>query len=71
MDWSLNSNGTNNAVIASLVTPGTNFGVRVAPVFRNVYIEDPPLRLFSLRIMPPDCSGPPRYKVRIRDFLIM
>jgi hypothetical protein len=55
LNWSLNNNGTNNAVIASLMTPGTDFGGLLPPLFRNIYVEDPPLKLFSLRIMPPAC----------------
>ncbi len=53
--------GQNNAVIASLMVPGTMFGTNHTPVFRNIVVEDPPLVLFSLKILFPECndtSGP-------------
>jgi hypothetical protein len=53
--------GQNNAVIASLMVPGTMFGTNNTPVFRNIVVEDPPLVLFSLKILFPECndtSGP-------------
>jgi len=46
----------NNAVFASLMTPPTQFGVTQPSLFRNIFIEDPPQVLFSLRIEPPDCG---------------
>ena len=58
LSWSSHNNA-NNAVIASLMTPGTNFGGLLPPVFRNIYVEDPPIQLFSLRIMPPACCNFP------------
>jgi uncharacterized protein (TIGR03437 family) len=49
-------NDQNNAVIASLMVPGTTYGAKQPPVFRNIYLEDPPQVLFSLKILPPRCS---------------
>ena len=46
----------NNAVIDSLMVPGTRFGSSQRPVLRNIYVEDPPQVLFSLKILPPDCD---------------
>jgi hypothetical protein len=43
----------NNAVFASLMVPTTMFGTVSPPVFRNIYVEDPPQVLFSLKIVPP------------------
>lgn len=48
--------GQNNAVFASLMIPGTNFGAGQTPVFQNIFVEDPPQVLFSLKIMPPICA---------------
>jgi hypothetical protein len=48
--------GQNNGVITSLMTPGTNFGSSQPPLYRNIYVEDPPQVLFSLKIRPPDCG---------------
>jgi hypothetical protein len=48
--------GQNNAVFASLMQPGTVFGKMYPPVFKNIFIEDPPQVLFSLKILPPRCS---------------
>jgi hypothetical protein len=48
--------GQNNAVFASLMSPGTNFGKAQRPVFRNIFVEDRPQVLFSLKIIPPICS---------------
>jgi hypothetical protein len=64
-DWHLPSNPSftvtslnaqNNGVITSLMTPGTKFGSSQTPVYRNIYVEDPPQVLFSLKIRPPDCG---------------
>jgi uncharacterized protein (TIGR03437 family) len=49
-------NDQNNGVFVSLNLPGTNYGVTQPPVFRNIFIEDPPRLLFSLKIVPPRCS---------------
>ncbi|HLK68427.1 MAG TPA: S-layer homology domain-containing protein [Bryobacteraceae bacterium] len=46
----------NNAVIASLMSPGTMFGTVSPPVYRNIFVEDPPRVLFSLKILPPDTA---------------
>ena len=55
--------GQNNAVIASLMVPGTMFGTVNPPVFRNILVEDPPNVLFSLKILFPECDDPdnPRF----------
>jgi len=55
--------GQNNAVIASLMVPGTMFGTVSPPVFRNILVEDPPNVLFSLKILFPECDDPdnPRF----------
>jgi uncharacterized protein (TIGR03437 family) len=49
-------NGSNDAIVASLMVPGTNFGTLLPSVYRNIYVEDAPRVLFSLKILPPDCS---------------
>jgi len=46
----------NNAVFASLMTPGTSYGGTPLPVFRNIFIDEPPNVLFSLKILPPICA---------------
>ena len=46
-------NGQNNGVIVSLMTPTTSFGLNSPPVFRNIFVEDQPRVLFSLKIVPP------------------
>ena len=58
-----NLSGQNNAVIASLMVPGTMFGTNNTPLFRNILVEDPPNVLFSLKIQFPECADPdnPRY----------
>ncbi len=43
----------NNAVFASLMTPTTSFGQLSPPVFKNIFVEDQPRVLFSLKIVPP------------------
>jgi uncharacterized protein (TIGR03437 family) len=48
--------GNNNAVVASLMIPGTKFGTLLPSVYRNIYVDDPPNVLFSLKILPPDCA---------------
>jgi hypothetical protein len=55
--------GQNDAVIASLMVPGTMYGTVNTPVFRNILVEDPPNVLFSLKILFPECDDPdnPRY----------
>jgi hypothetical protein len=58
-----NLDGQNNAVITSLMVPGTMFGTASPPLFRNILIEDPPNVLFSLKILFPECNDQdnPRY----------
>src|SRR5262249_17753564 len=46
----------NNAGFASLMTPGTMFGSVQPPLYRNIFVDDPPQVLFSLKILPPNCS---------------
>jgi hypothetical protein len=46
----------NNAIIVSLMTPGTNFGTVHPPVYKNIYVDDTPRVLLSLKILPPDCN---------------
>jgi uncharacterized protein (TIGR03437 family) len=50
----------NNAVFASLMTPGTTFGAAQPPLYRNIFIDDPPQVLFSLKILPPICASTSR-----------
>ena len=49
-------NSQNNAVFDSMMVAGTNFGANQPSVFRNIFIDDPPQVLFSLKIQPPRCS---------------
>jgi hypothetical protein len=51
-------NSQNNAVIASLMIPSTTFGKVNPPVFRNIYVEDPPQVLFSIKINSPINCNP-------------
>ena len=51
-------NGQNNAVIASLMVPGTLFGSMKPSVYRNILVEDSPRTLFSLKIVFPECNDP-------------
>jgi hypothetical protein len=46
-------NGQNDGVIASLMIPSTEYGKNSPPVFRNIYVEDTPQVLFSIKIVPP------------------
>ena len=46
-------NGQNDGVIASLMIPSTSYGKNSPPVFRNIYVEDTPQVLFSIKIVPP------------------
>ena len=48
--------GQNNAVFASLMVPGTMFGAIQPPLFQNIFLDDPPQVLFSLKILPPICA---------------
>jgi hypothetical protein len=50
-------NQQNNAIIASLMIPSTLYGKVSPPVFRNIYVEDPPWVLFSIKIdAPVNCT---------------
>jgi hypothetical protein len=51
-------NGQNNAVIASLMVPGTMFGYVKPSLYRNIVVEDPPRTLLSLKIVFPECDDP-------------
>jgi hypothetical protein len=42
----------NNAVFASLMIPSTSYGKNSPPLFKNIFVEDPPQVLFSLKIDP-------------------
>jgi hypothetical protein len=53
-DFTLNAQ--NNAVIASLMVPGTLFGMSQPSLYKNIFLEDAPQVLFSLKILPPDCD---------------
>jgi hypothetical protein len=46
-----------NAIIASMMTPGTQYGAVAPPTFRNIYVEDPPQVLFSFKIIPPRANA--------------
>jgi lysophospholipase L1-like esterase len=48
--------GQNNAIIASMMIPGTQFGTMHTSVYRSIYVEDPPRVLFSLKILPKICT---------------
>jgi hypothetical protein len=50
-------NSDNDAIIASLMTPSVNFGASIPSVYRNIYVEDPPRVLFSLKVSPIECAG--------------
>lgn len=61
IDWNADTlsgdlDSQNNAVFDSMMTPGTEFGAVTPPVFKNIYIQDIPHVLFSLKILPPDCG---------------
>ncbi len=45
-------NFDNSAIVASLMVPGTKYGSLIPSVFRNIYVEDTPRVLFSLKITP-------------------
>jgi len=53
-DFSLNNQ--NNAVIASMMVPGTTFGMSQPSLIKNIFVEDRPQVLLSLKILPPDCD---------------
>ena len=45
-----------NGIIVSLMVPGTSYGQMKPPVYRNIFVDDTPRVLFSLKIMPVDCD---------------
>jgi uncharacterized protein (TIGR03437 family) len=53
-----NLGGQNNAVIASLMVPGTAFGSMQPSLYKNIFVEDAPRTLFSLKILFPECNDP-------------
>jgi hypothetical protein len=46
-------NSQNNGVFVSLMTPATSFGQISPPVYKNIFVEDQPQVLLSLKIVPP------------------
>jgi len=55
--WTIGTlNAQNDAIVASLMIPGTAFGSLIPSVYRNIYVEDAPQALFSLKILPFDCN---------------
>jgi len=53
LSWSIASqNYQNNAVVASMMVPGTNFGALLPSLYRNIYVEDAPRVFLSLKIRP-------------------
>jgi len=64
-DWSMPNtpswtsttlNDDNNAIIASMNTPTVSFGPYMPSVYRNIYVEDPPRELLSLKVNPFQCQ---------------
>ncbi len=49
-------NNQNDAVIASLMSPGTKYVTVTPALFQNIFVEDAPQVLFSIKILPPDCG---------------
>jgi hypothetical protein len=49
-------NHQNNAVIASMMVPGTKFGTTKTSTYKNIFVEDRPQVLLSLKILPPECD---------------
>jgi hypothetical protein len=47
----------NNAVIASMMVPGTQFGAVSPPLFRNIFVDENPQVLLSLKIVPPRANA--------------
>jgi lysophospholipase L1-like esterase len=61
IDWNANTQigqlaDQNNAVVASMMIPGSKFGLLHPSTYRNIYVDDPPQVLFSLKILPFDCG---------------
>jgi hypothetical protein len=57
----------NNAVIASMMVPGTRFGAVQPSLYRNIFVEDPPQVLFSLKVVPPALNGNSGQQVDLMD----
>jgi uncharacterized protein (TIGR03437 family) len=77
-DWSLSNtpswtsttlNFDNSAIVASLMVPGTNYGALIPSVFRNIYVQDPPRVLFSLKITPPLALNQPDVDLTLASVL--
>ena len=51
----------NNGVIVSMMNPGTSFGAVNTSLYQNIFLDDPPQVLFSLKIIPPALYNPPLY----------
>jgi uncharacterized protein (TIGR03437 family) len=53
LSWDFDTlNWQNIAVVASVMVPGTSYGALLPSVYRNIYVEDTPRVLFSLKITP-------------------
>ncbi|HYW48457.1 MAG TPA: hypothetical protein VE959_36680 [Bryobacteraceae bacterium] len=53
LSWTIDTlNWQNNAIVASLMVPGSNFGALLPSLYRNIYVEDPPRVFLSLKIAP-------------------
>jgi len=51
LSWDIDTlNSQNNAIVGSLMIAGSNFGALVPSLYRNIYVEDPPRVLLSLKI---------------------
>jgi hypothetical protein len=59
-------NHQNNAVIASMMVPGTEFGDDFPSTYQNIFLDDAPQVLFSLKIVPPRPGGANASKVNLR-----
>ena len=49
-------NHQNNAIIVSLMVPGTVFGKSKPSLYKNIFVDDRPQVLLSFKIFPPDCD---------------
>jgi hypothetical protein len=38
------------------MVPSTSYGSKSPPVYKNIFVEDPPQVLFSIKILPPICA---------------
>jgi uncharacterized protein (TIGR03437 family) len=60
LSWTADTlNYQNTGVIVSVMNVGTKFDSVLPSVYRNIYVEDPPRVLFSLKIVPHLTLGPP------------